>query len=1213
MHIDIILKRIFALLLLAVSSVCWMEAKAQMLTLASYQAQEPLYAQDDQSVPLTEVLIKLKDQRKARFVYESSLLKGKLIAASIDYNQNTDDILSAILPEVGLTFQRLRHNTFSIVSLARRQSGAVSLEAVDTQKVHATQGTALEAAELFRAIEPISRKWEAPTPPDITVSGTVRDENGDPLVGATVREKNGLKGDLTDSDGAYRLTLADENATLVFSFVGYGSKEIPVNGRTTIDIALEPSNTSLDEVVVTGYGSQVKRDVTGSISRVEGEQLSAFQAPSLDQQLQGLAAGVQVSATSGVPGSPVRVMVRGTNSLFSGTEPLWIIDGMILSNQGGGELTGFSRNSSTTPLNPLALLNPNDIESIEVLKDAAATAIYGSRGSNGVIIVTTKTGRTGRGGINVDLSYGITDVLRGPDEIGFVDGPTWLQLADEARLNRGLPVFEPNDILNSDRDSTAFLDRSQIANVNWPDAALRQGEFWDINVSASRSMNKLSYYLSGQYREDESILVSNRLRRVSTRANLDFDPVENLTISTRISLSYTDNQRAPNGGAPGGNSNIARGGYNMSNEGAIPILPVFHPTLTDAGGNPILFDPLSGRNLVATLDRANYINDVETYRALGGIQLEYRLPFVQGLSIRTEWAADIIQTNNIEWGNTVIREDSKYGFDFSSTFQRFNYNLFATYNRAFGDHSINLVTGVESTEQAERARNIEAQQLFGTAQEIGSPGDIQRVSAGFGGEVYFRGIFARANYKFKDRYLLGGSFRRDGSSIFAEENRWGNFLAASAGWILSEEGFLRDNSVLTFLKVRGSFGQTGNSAIPNVATQTSYATWGRYGDTGAGDLLSTIGNEAITWETTDSYDIGVEYEILEGRISGSAAYYRQDVRDMLFQVPIPASSGIFSSNPRIWQNIGDMRNSGFEFDINVNVLNRGGWVWNIGGNLTTNDNEVVSLSGEEDEIYNVRSNGLVTEVGEAIGYFRLADYAGIDQEGGYELIYEMDLSRFEETGERVRTGNVIPATRSNLQQHLFDFKDKTGLPTFFGGFNTDVSFRGIELAAIFSFQGGNYIYDIAERGAVMVNGAKQFRQELVGNYWTPDNRNAEFPALSWNDRYDVINEDGTITENERFDNQRSGQVHDKYLYRGDFVRLRSLRLAYNLPQVWVQQLNMSNVRVGVTANNLWTITDFEGYDPEVVDLGGNRNLGQGWVGVQIPQVKSYNFNLSFSF
>ncbi|WP_194774824.1 SusC/RagA family TonB-linked outer membrane protein [Pararhodonellum marinum] len=1050
-----------------------------------------------------------------------------------------------------------------------------------------------------------------------TVTGKVTASNdGESLPGVNVLVKGTNRGTITDLDGNFRIE-APRDGVLVFSFIGYDQLETPINGRSTVNISLQESTGSLDEVVVVGYGSKVRRDITGAISSVKADELAKIPTPSFDQALQGLAAGVNVTSSNGVPGAPTRVMIRGTNSISSGTEPLWVIDGMILSNQGGGEIGGFARsNHGATQLNPLATLNPNDIESIEILKDASATAIYGSRGANGVIIVTTKTGR-GTGGLDISITSGVTNVARGPQEIGFVNGPTWLGLVDTARENSGLFPFDPNAILNDARDPTAVLSREQLADVNYFNEALQQGSFQDIGISTSKAGDGFSYYLSGNYRNDKGIQTGSGLERYSTRANVDFSPIKNLEIGTRITLSYTKQQRPPNGGPPGGNTNMATGGYNMAISGALPIIPIFHPTIT-SNGNPILFDPLSGRNLRATLDRDNYLNDVNSYRAIGGLFLDYKIPFVDGLSVRTEFSADMLQTSNIEWGNTVIRERSAYAFDFSNTFTRLNYNVYATYNKQFADiHAFNFVVGTENTTQQQRTRNIEAQDLFGVQPEVGAPGDIMRVSAGLGGEINFRGIFSRLDYKLKDRYLVGFSARRDGSSVFVPENRWGNFIAVSGGWILSEENFMRGANNIDLLKLRGSFGQTGNSAINPFATMTTYAGWGRYGDTGAGDLLMNIGNQALTWETTDAFDLGLDYELFNNRISGSIGYYRQDASDLLLQVEVPQSSGIFANQPRLWANVGDLLNQGFEFEISTVNIDKNNFKWTTSFNYTTNQNQVTKLTGGQGEqIYNVQQGPHVTRVGERLGFFRLAQYAGIHPEGGYEMIYEMDREHFAQTGERIKTGNVIPATRDNLTNHLLDFEDKSGLPTFFGGFINNFSYKGLELNIQFTFQGGNYIYDVGERGNSYIGtGGSVLRSSLVDNTWTESNPDADWPKLVWNHRYDVINEDGTVTPNVRFDNNRAAEVHDKFLQRGDFIRLRTLQLAYNLPPQLLQKLGLRQARVFTSATNLLTFTKYQGFDPEVLQLGDAqfRNLGQGFVGAQLPQLRSINFGLNLSF
>ncbi|MFY0653077.1 MAG: TonB-dependent receptor [Cyclobacteriaceae bacterium] len=1132
------------------------------------------------NVSLTQALDYLESISDYSFNYDEADVDSKKLVNLNYARASFADILMSISKEYGLGFKQINNN--------------IQIDQLKGPKSRSIQVTIFE---------------------DVDISGRIKDENNQGLPGASVVIKGSTNGTTTDLEGNYKLSVPDD-AVLVISFVGYKTQEVAVGTQSVIDLQMSLDAAQLDEIVVVGYGSQMRRDVTGSIAKVKSEDLASFPALSVDQNLQGLAPGIQVSASNGVPGAPTRVMVRGTNSISSGTEPLWIIDGMILVGN-GEELNGNSRNSSTFGQNPLAMINPNDIESIEVLKDASATAIYGNRGSGGVIIVTTKSGKQRDGTFSVNFQQGTSSVVRGPNEIGFVNGEQWLDLMDEARANKGFSAYDPNNALNNGRDPNAVLDRSQTVNTNWFDEVLRDGSFTDLGVSASKGTDNTSYYISGQYRKDESILVGNKFERISLRTNLDFSPIENLDLGVRATFAYSDNERAPNGGAPGGNSNIARPGYNAASSSIFPWLPVYHPTATGPGGNRLLFDPLSGRNPVASLNKDNYINDVNSFRTVSLLTADYQIPWVEGLKFHTEFGYDFFQTSNIEWGNTIIRENSPYAFDFSSTFQRSNYNVYLNYSKDITEeHNVNVTVGTESTRQSTRRRNVEADGLVGTAQELGAPGNVQRVSNGLGGEIYFRGTFGRLNYKFRDRYLFGASIRRDGSSIFVPENRYGTFSALSAGWIMSDESFMENMSVIDFLKVRVSYGQTGNSNIDPLATATSYAGWGRYGDVGAGDLLSRIGNKDVSWETTTATDVGVDFELLNNRLSGSIVYYQQNVADMLFQVPIPQSAGIFSNAGTIWKNIGDMTNKGMEFSLKAIVIDKDGFRLDAGFNFTTNGNEVTKLTDETAQLYNVRTNGLVTDVGNSLSYFRLARYAGIHADGGYELIEEMDTDIYAETGETVATGNLIPATRNNLKVHLFDNTDKTALPTYFGGFNTNASFKGIDFGAYFSFSGGNWIYDGAEYSQTRI-GSGVLRSDMIGNTWTASNTDADYPMLVSNSRYDnVVNADGSTSNNVRFDPQRNGQRHDKFLHKADYIRLRSLTLGYSLPQNVLDAMNIQKLRIYVMANNLLTITGYDGYDPEVVNTGSgfqNRNIGQGWIGVQVPQVKTFSFGVNLGF
>lgn len=1163
-------------------------------------------------VPLEEALHILSKKHGVFFTYLKDVIQPYEVEISSTVQFDLEESLHLLLSGTPLQFKKVGRLNYLIFNRLLEEGLGADLSPAAPGLTGSKVATARRITR-FRSLSPLPMRPIAPQ--KFILEGRILNERNEALSGVNISVKGrSFEGAVTDPDGYYRLALQNGDQTLICSYVGYHPKEVPVHRRRRLDVMLEENISLLSEVVVVGYGGQNRRDVIGSISKVDAAELQNVQAASADQQLQAWAAGVQAQSSSGLPGAPVRVLVRGANSLFSGTEPLWIIDGMILSSQGGAELNGFSRNNDALPLNPLATLNPNDIASIQVLKDAAATAIYGSRGANGVIIITTKSGKEQDGSLDLRVSLGFTDVVKGPEDIGYVDGPAWLRLADEARLNSGLSPFDPSSVLDNNRDSLAVLDRSQLANTNWFDQILRRGAVREVNLSGSQNRDNWRLYWSGNYRDEAGVLINDHLSRLALRTNLDFEVLPNVSVGSRISLSYTDRQRAPNGGPPGGNTNMATGGYNMANTGSLPIFPVYHPTARDADGNPLLFDPLSGRNLAATFNRDHYINDVNTYRALAGLQFKWQLPFVPGLSLHSEWATDLIQTSNIEWGNTVIREHNNYAFDFSSTFQRLNYNVYANLERSLGEmHHLNWIVGTESTRQSNRVRNVEAQQLRGGAKEVGTPGNIMRVSTGMGGERYFRGYFSRFNYKLSDRYLAGLSFRRDGSSIFEEDRRWGDFLAVSAGWVISEEPFMPEIKTLDFLKIKGSFGQTGNSAVNSLATETTYTGWGRYGDVGAGDLLTGIGNSGITWETTEALDAGLEFELFNGRISGSLGYYWQHTRDMLYRVPVPVSSGVFTSAPTVWHNIGDLSNRGWELELNAVNASRHDFSWRMGFNFSTNESRITRLAGGEDEIYDSWQNPLVSKVGQRIGFYRLARYAGIDREGGYELIQEMDLEHFSATGERRPTGNVIPATRKNLSEHLFDLTDKSGMPAWFGGLSQTFTYKNWELFALFSFSGGNYIYDHAERDASYVNGPRQIRQKVAGNYWTPDNPDGDLPALSWNNRYDILLADGSILPGERFDRISTGHTHDKFLYPGDYLRLRALSLYYTLPESLTRRLRMEKVRLGLNANNLFTLTNYPGIDPEFVNLDGNRNLGQGWNGIQLPQAKSLFFNLEIGF
>ncbi|WP_020532643.1 SusC/RagA family TonB-linked outer membrane protein [Flexithrix dorotheae] len=1053
---------------------------------------------------------------------------------------------------------------------------------------------------------------------DIQISGTVTSaEDQEPLPGVSILLKGTNTGTTTDFDGNFRLSVPPDG-TLQVSFIGFETHEEAVNNRSIINIALTPDIEQLEEVVVVGYGTKKKTDVLGSVATVKSEDLLKIPAPSFDQSLQGMATGVQVSTSSGVPGAPVTVKIRGISSINSGTNPLWIVDGMPIysgggvSNNPGG---GLEKSDGTTGQNPMSMINPNDIESIEVLKDAAATAIYGSRGSNGVIIITTKTGKAGQSSLNIDYSIGVSDLSRDQNDIGYVTTKEYMQLADMAIQNSsGNPNdrFEPRRVLDL-RPTFSPLTREEadLISTDWFNEALRKGSFQELNLSATKGFEKGSMYLSLGYRDDKSVNRNNDLQRLSTRINLDFEPVKNLKTGMKLNFTYTVNDRiksSKSGAFGSGGGGV--GGFGTANRGALPWLPVL-----DASEESNYWSPASGVNLRANIDRALFKDQVQQYRVLGGFFAEYNLDFVKGLSIRTEISGDMIQNNSETWTSALLKEDaSSYAFDRAATFQSYNYNLYAKYYRTFGDHTVSATFGTESTGQNQQIRNLEGRDLVGSFQELGNPATRLSMTSFMGNERYLRAFFGRADYKLKDKYLVGVSLRRDGSSKFDSDFRWGTFTAFSAGWILTEEAFLQDQGFISLLKLRGSYGQTGNEAIPNGLTVTKYTnnSKDRYGYENlinAGTRVDNIGNPFLTWETTNSYDAGVDFGLFENRINGSVAYYQQYVDDLLLAAKIPTSTGL-SGESEFWDNIGDMKNEGVEFELHSININKGGFKWTTDFNISTNSNEVVKLTPDLDRAGGglIKDNKIYRTGGKLNAYF-MAEYAGIDPDKGVEMIYEIDIENYNATGNTVKTGRLIPATLDNVTRHRIIHNDKTPIPTYFGGFNNVFSFKGFDLSVLFTFSGGDYIYDYnRQRASFVHNGQTRFLQDMIGNTWQQPGDNASYPIQTWGSTYEWgwdpnANNGAGDWKNEPGAGNYSpeSRFYSRFLYKADYVRLRNVQLAYNLPSKVINKIGIQGMRVFVSGTNLWLSSKYPGYDPESAN----------WIDtVPVPQLKTFTTGVS---
>jgi len=1034
-----------------------------------------------------------------------------------------------------------------------------------------------------------------------TVRGTVTDSNGEPIIGATIIVKdNPSRGTVTDIDGNYYLPNISEDAVLLITYVGMKPQEISTTGKSTINVVLEADMELLEELIVVGYGSQKKRDIIGSISTINSEDLiKATGAGSFDAALQGLAPGLMVSNESGIPGSPVQIKVRGVSSISSGTDPLWIVDGIPIVNTNMG--TSFDGESSQ---NVMSMVNPSDIESIQVLKDAAATSIYGSRGSNGVILVTTKSGKKGAMAISVDVKSGISNWSN--RDIGLATGAQYIEIMDRAYANSKFSgSFDPQTSLNQLDGVSASITREEAiaTNTDWGDLISRTGTFTEANISATQGTDKGNSYLSLRYRKDNSIIKFNDLEIFSANANLNYNLLNALNINYRGNVSFSNNNRSKSDYGRAG-----AGGWAQVNAYSLPWMKVYDDTDTGING---FWNPLSGANALAGISPLNSESNLQTINILQG--LNATLKIADGLTLVGEFGANLIYDKGLSYRGKGIRIDGAIAREEKNQHSVINYNSFLNYDKSFSeDHWLNIVTGVENTRSYFHNTYLESQSLIGSFREVGMPESVRGRSI-LTNESYLRGYFGRANYKFKDRYIVGTSIRRDGISKFTPENRWATFLSGSAGWIISEENFF-NSKLVNLLKLRGSFGQTGNTNIPSGITSDKYEV--RTSDNLGipSTKLVSIGNSDIKWETTSTLDFGFDFGLLNNRINGSLAYYKQNVKDMLLAVALPYSAGIFGGNI-IWQNIGDMQNQGIEFNVDAALIEKS-FTWNVGLNFSTNKNKILSLDPSsdannvgitqaepyEDRVITIFKKGL------PLGNWYMAESAGVDSEKGIPMIYEVQVN---EDGTTSHTGNIIPGTTTNLEENRMILKGKTSLPKFVGGFTNQFAYKNFDLNLNFSFATGHYIYNRLLQSTLTPNrGVRALSNKLLTEAWEKPGDNAKWPRVVMNVQHFYDNEGNPTTDPITYGTEEK-YISSMFLEKGDYLKLNNLSFGYTLPASAAAKVKMQSLRISLNVTNLFTLTSFSGYNPEVpIDQASAASFVSY---NSMPQARTYSLGLNINF
>ena len=970
---------------------------------------------------------------------------------------------------------------------------------------------------------------------DLTVTGKVTGENAEPLPGANVIVKGTTIGTVTDVDGIYSVSVTGENAALIVSFVGYLSEEIPVNGRTEINISLMPDLSTLSEIVVVGYGTVKKSDLTGAVSSVKPEELTALPAINAVQGLTGRAAGVQVIQNSGAPGGNISVRIRGGNSLQGNNEPLYVVDGFPIS---GG---------------PTAI-NPNDIASIEVLKDASATAIYGSRGANGVVIITTKGGKAGKGRVDVESYYGFQEVINRMD---MLNAEQFAMIANERAANDGDAPFFTDEEIQSFGEGT-----------DWQEEIFRTAPIQNHVVTFSGGNEQTTYSVSGSWFDQEGIIIGSEYQRGSLRANLNHRFNDRLTFTYSSILSRINSNQI-------NNDNGSRGvGVLSSALLAPPMLPV-----RDEEGNytdpaQFAFSPGVAENAVA--QALELLNENNVNSVLANTSLNYEL--LEGLSFKVSLGIESISTKRDVFSPTIFKT-SPTGDATTSFFRRtnlLNENIL-TYTRSFNDHDLTFTGGFSY--QTERNTNNASGSTGFTNNTLENnrlqAGDTPKIPTSSVTEWTIASWLGRVNYTLKDKYLFTVSVRADGSSRFGESNQWGVFPSGAFAWRLSDEQFIKNVSAVSNLKLRTSWGQTGSTAVaPYQTLNTLNSTLVVFNDeffTGfaPGNRLP---NPDLKWETTTQFNIGVDLGLWDERIRFSVDYYVKNTDDLLATVPLPTSVGFVN----VTQNVGEIKNQGIELALGADILVEE-LKWTVDANLAANTIEAVSLAGGSDVFGARLANPLQTSInivreGEPVGaFFGFVEQPLLDENGQIQYV-DQNGDDIINNDDRVIIGNPNPDFIFGLNSN-FSYKN----------FDLNVFIQGVQGVDIFNF-------NAAQHANSFNFGINQITDIL--NRWTPENPDpaAAYPAVSVNTQF---------------------RESDRFVEDGSFVRLKNIRLAYNLPLENVKWLQRAQVYV--SGQNLLTLTDYSWFDPEVSTRGGGSSISQGIDQFGYPTTKTYTLGVQLGF
>jgi len=1005
------------------------------------------------------------------------------------------------------------------------------------------------------------------------ITGTVTGaEDGLGMPGVSVVIKGTTIGASTNIDGKYSLT-ASPSEVLMFSFVGIIPQEITVGQQSVINVVLESQSIGMDEVIVTAYGTSTKGSFTGSVAVMDSEQLEKRQVSNVSQALSGSVAGVQVLSNNGQPGASATVRIRGVGSINADSDPLYVVDGIPYD----GDLSSIS----TT-----------DIESMTVLKDAASTALYGSRGANGIIMITTKRAKKGKAKINFDMKYGVNS--RGIENYEVMTSPqNYMETAYQAiynagRYNLNYSPTEANAYANTKitskgeggvgyqiytvPDGQLLIGANGKLNPNatlgysdgeyyytpddWEDETFKNKTRQEYNLSISGANDKSTYYLSFGYLEDQGIVSGSGLERFSGRIKGDHQVKDWLKLGANVSINKIENNY------PGSQTSTtsSANAFFIANF----IAPIYPMYVRDADTKQIqtnkgrkIYDYGDGnstnmdRSFMAianpagdlTYNKRDYVMDIVNSTWFAEISP------IDGLKITARYGLNVDNTRLNSLGNAYMGQSAVGGgsaYQYQSRTTGFNQQYVANYQFALNDdHQFDITAGYDGYEYATEYVDASGSNLYNPELYYVSNTIDNQLGGGAKDTYATKGIFARANYSFIDTYFFNVAYRRDASSRFHPDNRWGNFYSTSAAWIISNEEFMASVNWVNMLKLKGSYGEQGNDAIGNY-----YAWADQWEVTGADGVFSDgirsyKGNPDITWETSTSYNIGVDFALFNNSLSGTVEYFGRESSDMLYYKPVAGSLG-YTSIP---MNIGSMTNSGLEIDLSYTILKDSNFEWVFNGNATFIKNEINELHPDLEGEF-IDGSYVYTE-GKSRYRRYLVDYAGVDPTNGKALYWAED-----EAGNRIKTDDYSVAT---------DFKVATDdlMPTVYGGFGTTINAFGFDASVQCAYQLGGEIYDSGYQrlmhGGTGSSAGTNWHKDIY-SAWTPENTNTDVPRLNANDKY-------------------ASSTSTRWITSSDYLSLNNITVGYTLPNELVKRLNIDKLRVYVAADNVALWSSRKGLDP----------------------------------